>query len=358
MSNRQEIEKKNMLNDAADFLVSLTKDLYGYSKRYFWIFILFSALFAYKFVKEVMADKKDYKAEYKLCLNEEDNSIAQIASFAQSFGMSGGGSQFYTIDKIKEILKSRGTAYKSFMEPMQLEGVNDLAINHYIRLFVNKSKNPFFKKHPNYTYKNVKLESLDTLGVEFLNIAFEDVKKNIEFFVAKDESGICSFTYTSDNQYFSGEFLKSLINSTIGFFKQNEAKNTTQLLRTLGRQMDSIDVYLSQKELSLAKVTDSRIGIVKSDALLDVAKQSKEVGFLNQQLAKYKTQLEIAKGTSETKTEKIIIVDRPYYPLPYEKSNKIVLLIIHAVYIAIASTIMILFIEFIRVYFKKLKQSL
>jgi len=319
-------EEKSQIIFLRDFFYNFSEELKKRKVSTFLIFIIFLFYGIYK----ILQIEKKYIATYSAFLNENQDAIS-LSAIASQIGFSGGSEVKFNMDRFNHILRSDNLYYRTMLSSIRINGKQDLIVNHYEKRVLKKNpeENTFFENWLSFLkLKNDENDSVVfTEGDSLSNISLQKVKKlrllkmgvmNLLEYSSPDEvTGVASFTCKSSDEQFTAEFLKTIFFKALDYEGNLSIKEKRKGYNDFKIKLDSIVRLRNQKEQELAKLKDSRIGIVKKQDELVLDRLVRDISFLNIEYEKINSQTEISKISLGNNRAPIVLLDSPIYPLEY-----------------------------------------
>jgi hypothetical protein len=264
-----------------------------------------------------------YTARCTFVLEENNKSggLSQFAGLASvaGFDLSGGGGTqgIFQGDNILELYKSRLMIEKALLSEAVFDGKKELLIERYIDFNELRARwkkkdgidNIIFTGDPDKF--NRKQDSIITDITGIFNMSALDVSK------LDKKLSIIVVNVTSKDEPFAKEFTNTLVQNVNDFYIQTKTKKSSQSVRVLQKQADSVKQVLNS---ALSGVASAMENAPNANALyqsLRVPTQRKQIDVqastaIYSELVK---NLEIAKSTLRQEMPLIQVIDKPVYPL-------------------------------------------
>lgn len=266
----------------------------------------------------------------------EDNKaggLGQYAGLASLAGIdiSGGGSSgIFQGDNILELYKSRLMIEKTLLTTVNINGKNQLLVDRYINF--NKLRSKWKEKdhitsisfYGNPEKFNRKQDSIITNIVELFNKKILNVKK------LDKKLSIIKVDVATDDELFSKEFNVKLVETVNNFYSETKTKKSTQNVRILQKQADSVKRILNRSISGVALANDATPNANPALLTLRVPSQIKQIDVqANTAIyAEIVKNLEVSKISLRQETPLIQVIDKPVLPLPVNKASKLLAIFI------------------------------
>ena len=285
--------------------------------------ILFSFLFFVLGVTIAFLSTTRYKANLTFVVEDATggNSLGPMTGIASQFGFNLGGTSSTTFSQqnIMQLLKSRGVVESALLRKRNLEGKNDLLIEHYISL--NKTREAW---EENEEFDGVNFNNPLTLYHDSIlgEIWNQIIESDLAIEIQNEEANIITLSYISTNENFAKQFTETLIDEMSKMYIAHQTKQARNTLDFLQDRADSVFVELDKAEQEFARVKDVNQRIIKASGRLKELQLMREVEVLNTMYLEIIKNLEISKMTLLNQTPIIHIIDKPILPLEEDKISK------------------------------------
>tara|TARA_B110000116_G_C16788427_1_gene562323 strand:- start:834 stop:1880 length:1047 start_codon:yes stop_codon:yes gene_type:complete len=310
-----EIQLKDILIKFSEYKKEIWK------KR--WKILLFSFLFFVLGVTIAFLSNTRYKANLTFVVEDAKagNSLGTMTGIASQFGfdLSGTSSTTFSQQNIMQLLKSRGVVESALLRKGNLEGKNDLLIEHYISL--NKIRESWEK---NEEFDGVNFNKPLTLYHDSImgEVWCQIIESNLVIEIQNEEANIITLSYISADENFAKQFTETLIDEMSKMYIAHQTKQARNTLGFLQDRADSVFVELYKAEQEFARVKDINQRIIKASGRLKELQLMREVEVLNTMYLEIIKNLEISKMTLLNQTPIIQIIDKPILPLEEDKISK------------------------------------
>ena len=285
--------------------------------------ILFSFLFFVLGVTIAFLSTTRYKANLTFVVEDATggNSLGPMTGIASQFGFNLGGTSSTTFSKqnIMQLLKSRGVVESALLRKGNLEGKNDLLIEHYLSL--NKTREAWEKDKE---FDGVNFNKPHTLYHDSImgEIWNQIIESDLAIEIQNEEANIITLSYISADENFAKQFTETLIDEMSKMYITHQTKQARNTLDFLQDRADSVFVELDKAEQEFARVKDVNQRIIKASGRLKELQLMREVEVLNTMYLEIIKNLEISKMTLLNQTPIIQIIDKPILPLEEDKISK------------------------------------
>lgn len=289
--------------------------------------------------------KAEYNARCTFVLEEADKgglgSFSGLASLAGiDLNSLGGSSGIFQGDNIIELYKSRSMIEKTLLSPGNFLGKKQLLIERFAEFYHIDEKwrdikpsDLNFKKMP-YTWKQ---DSIISVVVENINEKYLIVGK------PDKKLSIISVEYTSEDHFFAKVFTDEIVKNVNDFYTATKTKKSTQNVRILERQADSVKRVLNSSISGVAASNSANPNMNPALLMLKTPSQKRQVDVQASSsiYAEIVKNLELSKISLRRETPLIQIIDKPVFPLKKYRPRKLYSLLLGGI-IAGATTVLIL----------------
>lgn len=305
------------MREIIDTLNSMFKYIFQKWKVIFLVGIIGGALgLAYSIYK-----KSTYTATLTFVLEDGEGmggALGQYAGLASMVGIdlggASGGGGIFKGDNIMELYKSRSIIAKALLSNYDDK---DLLIDRYIaanNLREKWANNPKLKDinfHVPADQLTVQHDSIITDVVKTIN------KRMLEVTKPDKKLNIIKVELEAKDEGFAKKFTETLVKEVNGFYTDTKTKKSTENLRILQKQTDSVKAELRSAITGVATSTDAIPNANPARMVLKVPTQNRQIDVkantaILEELVK---NLEISKVSSRNNRPLIQIIDAPVLPL-------------------------------------------
>jgi len=295
------------------------------------LFSLFTAVIA---VLMVTFQKPVYNAKLSFLLNENDPGMSlNLSSLAGLAGISGlNNGVNVSEDKLIFLANSRTLIGSALLCKSNLNGVNDLLVNHYIFIFkLQKSfkKDTALENFEKFT--NDKINQLTYQENKVLDKIIKQISDQKKYTVEVKKktgivaqwAGIVTIAYKDINEDFAKVFVDSLYGKLSDYYTQKSINKQLKNYYLIKHRADSIYNLLTNAEYRGASLADENIKLFKMKGRLGIERAKRDVEMLTLMYAEVIKNLEMAKFNLDNQTPVFQVVDKPTFPLSYKKTSKL-----------------------------------
>lgn len=317
----QLINQINRPDDTISFK-QITADLI-LSYRYIWskwlIILLIGIIGATLGLGFIKLKKVVYTATCSFVLETGDKTDAfgQYASMASLAGVniSGGGGLFQG-ENILELYKSRSMIEKTLLSVGDFYGKKQLLIDRYIdyhrlRLKWEKENIRSINFNGDPTLFNRAQDSIITDLTKVFNLKYLTVSK------PDKKLSIILVEVKSDDELFAKVFSTKIVDNVNRFFVQTKTKKTSENIKILKHQGDSVRAVLNSAITGVANALDAAPNASPEMLSLRVPSQKKQIDVQasSQVYSEIMKNLEVSRISLNKETPLIQLIDSPVLPL-------------------------------------------
>lgn len=330
MKENQRVDQQQSTEIGLKELIVTAQDWLHFIKSKWLLIVLMSALggiigFVYaRFKKPV------YSATTSFVLEEEGRAggLGQYAGLASMIGvdiggMSGGGGIFQG-DNLFELYRSRVMISKTLFTTVEIDGAPQLLIDRYLKFNPQEKYEGILSSPEKFPFKNnLQLNR----GQDSLVTAItEDINNNYLSVVRPDKKlNIIKVSVTAKDEIFAKLFNDQLVSNVNDFYVKTKTKKSSQNLKILQHQVDSIKNELNGAIVGMARSIDANPNANPARQILRVPSQRRQVDAEANKaiLTEIVKSLEISKLSLRKETPLVQIIDGPVFPLSRVKPGKV-----------------------------------
>ncbi|WP_323757925.1 exopolysaccharide biosynthesis protein [Roseivirga sp.] len=310
------------INEERISIAGLIRNFQAWAKAMFsvWAKIILGAIvigglfFTYQLVRKI-----NYKAETTFTLEDESGGgLGQLSSLASLAGVNvgsslGGESSLFQLDNITELYMS----YTMMKETLLTKSESEMGVERLITWYgrENKLDKKWAKAGVNFEMPK---DNMIVRHDSVLKEVVKDIRKrNLVVSKPSRKLTILSVAYTSNDELFSKKFNETLVQHVNEFYKAVKTKKTSENLRVLAYQADSVKKVLDQSLSDLAQFDERNpyLNSLKSMAYVPRQKIMIDVQASSAVYEEIVKNLEIAKISNRNNTPLIQGIDKPVLPL-------------------------------------------
>ena len=312
-------------------IIAIIRQYYSEAKRSWKILVFFIVLSSAGFIADAWLTKPVYPATLTFMVREDSkNGLSGVAGLLGQFGLGGGASSEYNMDKIVELAKSRHIVQAALFDSVSINGKNDFLANHVIDLY---------DLHYDWR-KDTLLRDFRFTRSDIDHFARRENKalKALHTYMLLDKKAFISASYSKQTSIISlqvsarNESLSILLSEAIyrqlsAFYIEQSTAQSRQTVRNLELRTDSIRSVLTGFERNLARTEDRNMGLIFKEDKVPQKRLGTDVQILNLMYAEAIKNLETASFLLKNATPIFMEIDRPLAPIkPIGASKKWALL--------------------------------
>ena len=263
--------------------------------------------------------------------------MAQYAGIASMVGidLGGNGGGIFQGDNILELYKSRNMIAKTLLSEVNINGKQELLINHYID--INHFRESWAEKpelkNVNFS-KDLKfgLTPLSRVQDSLLNAFVKIInKKNLQVAKPDKKLSIIRVDVKSEDELFSKAFNDQIVANVNDFYIQTRTKKSQENINILAQKVDSVRAVMNGAIYASAAVSDAtpNLNPTRQSQRAAPMQRSQFSAETNKAiLGELVKNLEMSKMTLLKTTPLIQIVDNPNLPLEKEKPGRLLMAIV------------------------------
>ncbi|MFN5024875.1 MAG: lipopolysaccharide biosynthesis protein [Bacteroidota bacterium] len=271
--------------------------------------------------------KKVYEAELTFALEEKSGMAGAYAGIASQFGIDIGKSSdggAFVGDNVMELFKSRLIIENALLQPVQFSNEKELLINRYLKYakLDEKLASKEETKHIVFT-ADTDRDNYTRGHDSVLHAVCKSIKKN-DLTVSKADKklNIISLKIKSRDEEFAKHFCELLAAHVRELYIETKISKARRNVELLQQKADSVETLLYREMYGAAASMDQNFNPIRTELRVPYAQKQMHVELLTTVYAELLKNLEISKLTLQKEEPIIQVIDRPIYPLPYEKPGK------------------------------------
>lgn len=325
----EEVSLKDVINEI--------KLLFGLVKKNIIAFLLCCTIGGAAGFSYAYYSKPTFLANMQFVFRSEGATGAgSLSSGLGSLLGVGAGGNGSALDRIVELLGTRKIVGEALLLQAEVDGKNDLLINHYIRLEELKKKwvddrnlnKVVFKGYENY-------EQLDYAQRKAINQISSAIANGTGFgssgLLEKDfnkNTGIINFDVAYKNENFAIALNKAIYMRLLNFYIEESSYNTNKNVKILQNKVDSIKRALIIAQGASARENDQALGLTLQQDRVEAKSLSIKENILTAMFAEAQRNLENLRYLELAAKPSFSIINFPYSPLKMEKANGVLFLVI------------------------------
>jgi uncharacterized protein involved in exopolysaccharide biosynthesis len=284
--------------------------------------------FAYAYL-----DTPKYNAQLKFVMRSDPSSglSSGLAGLSSILGTgTGPGGSGSGLERVIELIGSDRIIGNAILTKAEVNGKQDLLINHYIALqgYRKKWEKDSVLKKVNYPN-----------GIQFVDLEFPQrkaIKMIIGSLIGKDntsrligksfdkKSGVVTLAVTYKSEDFSIALTNAIYKEVIEFYSDQSLAATSNNVQVLNKKADSIRRELDATRRAFAKNSDHALGLLLQEDKVENKSLSFKENMLSLMYAEVQKNLETLKYIEASSIPSFSIIDQPYSPIRPSQKSKIV----------------------------------
>jgi len=273
-----------------------------------------------------------YAAELTYMVNEDEgNTFGGAGAILSQFGLNGGASSEYNLDKIVALSKSRRILEKVLLDSTIIDGAPDLLANHLIRslqLHDEWIESDNEELHGFY-FPSDKLNTFTRTAKSAFKRVFSEVvgrekKKGIVSSGYSDDTGILRLSATTEHEDISIVIAEKLYVELAEYYVHQSTEKKRETVMQLNAKVDSINGVLQRAEYKLAQFQDRSLGVGQRRDQLEQGRLNREVQVLTIMYGEALKNRETAAFILESSTPFFQLVDGVMGPLKGRRMSKLI----------------------------------
>lgn len=315
-SKQEEGDSEKLLSS----LVRISMDLWVIFRKHLAVFSVFIIIGAGITIYKIMTVKSTYNANILFMLQDDvTNSTSNFVDPLSAFMLSRETSQTINIDRLKEISLSQRVLVNVLFSKCVIRGKEDYLINHYLKLYYNYSDS-FFKNYRG-------LSGLNRNQFRVLSKVITSLKRDA-ISIIQNKSGAYILVIKTIDEELSKVMCEIHYQNTSNFYIDKTTEKAQGNYIFLRNRLDSIRNMLYATEYQVANFEDRAHNLLLYTARVPQSRQSRNTEFYQVLYGETLKSFETSKVTLNNITPIFQILNRPYYPLNYERESRTITLIV------------------------------
>jgi uncharacterized protein involved in exopolysaccharide biosynthesis len=279
--------------------------------------------FAYAYL-----DTPKYNAQLKFVMRSDPNNLGSgLSSLSSLLGAgtspSGTGSG---LERVIELIGSDRIIGNAILTEAEVNGKNDLLVNHYINLqgYHKKWQKDSVLRNIRFP-ENIIFSDLNFAQRKAMRIIIGSLigKDNSNKLIGKSfdkKSGVVTLEVTFKDEDFSIELTNAIYREVIEFYSDQSLAATSNNVQVLSRKADSIRRELDVTRRAFARNSDQALGLLLQEDKVENKSLSFKENMLSLMYAEVQKNLETLKYIEASSMPSFSIIDSPYSPIkPLQK---------------------------------------
>ena len=311
-----EISLKELILKVQEFFQEVLKN---------WLLVVLITIpFVLYFFYQTYQTPVTYTSELSFMINDDDNELGALGGLAQTFGLGGGSSSEFNLDKMLSLLKSRNIIQQGIFEKTKIDGQIDFFANHLIREYDFHEKWEGNENLKDFVFKNNEVDAFSRIENSALKSVYDKVAgsktgKGMLASSVNEDTGIITLNIESTDEDLSIKLLNSLFDKLSAFYINKTIEKQKQTYEITKSKADSLLGVLNSAQSKLLKIKDTQrkltLNQYRSEELI-LERDYQTSLIVYGEAIKHK---EIADYSLKSKTPFVQSIDLPIPPL---KPNK------------------------------------
>ena len=251
-----------------------------------------------------------YTASYQLFFQEESGGLSGAMRLASSFGLGVGGGSASSSATVQEYLTSRSNIAHALTEELE----NGRLIDRYYAEAMEKNEEFAQSFQSNFGINQRYTDSV-------LTKVATGLKEGVISSGFDEESGVLSFSVSSENEAFTYDLVKLLVTNTEEQFKNWKREKGLDAVGAFQRKVDSLELAIDATLRRLGEYSDQNNSLVSSVDKMKETRLMIDMEALKVAYGEYIKGLEMSKAELMNLEPPFKYFDAPTYPLNKEKGS-------------------------------------
>jgi uncharacterized protein involved in exopolysaccharide biosynthesis len=323
--NNQVVEDEISLKDIIKEIRSW-KDLFVKNFKKIFIVGLIGGIigFAYAYFSKPL-----YTAKLTFVMRADANStaISGLAGLSSLIGVGTSASSVSSLDRITELLGSERIVGEALLTEVNINGRNDLLINHYVN--IKKLKDEWAKDTllSKVQFKGkIDLSDLNRPQRSAIKIISSQIagQKGILSKSFDKKSGIVSVNVVDQNEHLAIVISRTIYDILVKFYTAEAVSSISAKVDILQQKVDSIQYALNSTQRASAVSSDQGLGLLLQQDRIDQKKLGLKESVLTVMYGEALKNLEQLNFILATTSPSFSVIDQPYSPIKPAKKSKVI----------------------------------
>jgi hypothetical protein len=301
-------------------LVRISASLINLFKKHWIVFSIIILIGAGITIYMILTVRSTYNANILFMLQDDVASgSSSVVDPLSAFMLSRETSQTINIDRLKEISLSQRVLVNVLFSKCVIRGKEDYLINHYLKIYYN---------YADSYYKNYRgLSGLNRNQFRVLSRVIASLKKD-QVQITQNKSGAYVLMTKTIDEELSKVFCEIHYQNTSNFYIDKTTEKAQGNYIFLRNRLDSIRNMLYATEYQVANFEDRAHNLLLFTARVPQNRQARNTEFYQVLYGETLKSFETSKVTLNNITPIFQILNRPYYPLYFERESRTITLIV------------------------------
>jgi hypothetical protein len=315
-----EVDVENDDNSFLDLLrdsIRIFWEIMRLALRFWFLLPLLPFLFIFGAYKYTENFETTYSSKLTFMINQEASDPSALGTISSGqIGLGAGGMVplNYNPEKIRQLSRTNKLITLVLFQKVIIENKEDFLINHLIRIQKLGYGDSYFKSF--VSVDSFSREQINALGY------VQSIVKGGSFSLSYDESKIFTIVTSSTNEELAYNIGLAFYNTLSDYYIQKTTERARLTYDFLKVRLDSIKNELYAVEYQIGKFADQNHNLALTSPLIENERNIKRRDFLGGMYYSTMQNFEAAKVNVQNETPIFQIIDKPYYPLPWDKQTK------------------------------------
>ncbi len=312
-SEKDETSILDVLKDSIRIFWEITR----LALRFWFLLPIFPFLFIFAAYKYTENFETTFSAKLTFMINQEANDPSAVGAISSGqIGLGSGGLSPLTFnpEKIRQLSRTNKLITSTLFQKVIIDGKEDYLINHFITIKKLGYGDGYFKNF--VSVDSFSVEQVSALGY------VQSLVRGENFSLNYDESKIFSIVTSTSNEQLTYNLGIAFYKTLSEFYIQKTTERARLTYDFLKFRLDSIKKELYAVEYKIGQFADQNHNLALATPLIENERNLKRREFLTGMFYSTTQNFEAAKVNVQNETPIFQIIDKPYYPLPWDKQTK------------------------------------
>lgn len=308
---------ENGILDIIKDVIRIFWELMRLALRFWFLLPILPLVFIFGAYKYTEKFETTYSSKLTFMINQEASDPSAIGSInSGQIGLGTGGmvQLNFNPEKIRQLSRTNKLITSALFQKVVIENKEDFLINHIMRIKNLGYGDSYFKSF--ISVDSFSREQISALGY------VQSIIKGESFSLNYDESKIFTIITSSTNEELTYNMSLVFYNTLSDFYIQKTTERAKMTYDFLRLRLDSIKNELYAIEYKIANFTDQNHNLALTTPKIINDRDIKKREFLSGMYFSTSQNFEAAKVNVQNETPIFQIIDKPYYPLPWDKKTK------------------------------------
>lgn len=285
--------------------------------RFWFLLPILPFLFIFGAYKYTENFETTYSAKLTFMINQEASDPSAVGAInSGQIGLGSGGLMPLTFnpEKIRQLSRTNKLITSTLFQKVVIDNKEDFLINHFISIKKLGYGDNYFKNF--VSVDSFTREQTNALGY------VQSLVRGESFSLNYDESKIFSIVTSTTDEELTYNLGLAFYKTLSEFYIQKTTERARLTYDFLKFRLDSIKNELNAVEYQIGKFADQNHNLSLASPLIENERNIKRREFLTGMFYSTTQNFEAAKVNVQNETPIFQIIDKPYYPLPWDKKTK------------------------------------